>query len=77
MSKLAGVWFFDWILKENLFNKVKISNFIHDEFLLETPKDIADKCAKALKECMEKAGRVFIDVVPVIAEPEITTVWQH
>ena len=77
MSKLAGVWFFDWILKENLFNKVKISNFVHDEYLLETPKDIADKCAKALKECMEKAGRVFIDVVPVIAEPEITTVWQH
>lgn len=30
MSKLAGVWFFDWILKENLFNKVKISNFVHD-----------------------------------------------
>lgn len=77
MSKLAGVWFFDWILKENLFDKVKISNFVHDEYLLETPKDIADKCAKALKECMEKAGRVFIDVVPVIAEPEITTVWQH
>lgn len=77
MSKLAGVWFFDWILKENLFNKVKISNFVHDEYLLETPKDIADKCAKALKECMEKAGKVFIDVVPVIAEPEITTVWQH
>lgn len=77
MSKLAGVWFFDWILKENLFDKVKISNFVHDEYLLETPKDIADKCAKALKECMEKAGRVFIDVVPVIAEPEITTVWRH
>lgn len=77
MSKLAGVWFFDWILKENLFDKVKISNFVHDEYLLETPKDIADKCAKALKECMEKAGRVFIDAVPVIAEPEITTVWQH
>lgn len=77
MSKLAGVWFFDWILKENLFDKVKISNFVHDEYLLETSKDIADKCAKALKECMEKAGRVFIDVVPVIAEPEITTVWQH
>lgn len=30
MSKLAGVWFFDWILKENLFDKVKISNFVHD-----------------------------------------------
>lgn len=33
MSKLAGVWFFDWILKNNLFNKVKISNFIHDRDL--------------------------------------------
>lgn len=30
ISKLAGVWFFDWILKENLFDKVKISNFVHD-----------------------------------------------
>lgn len=33
MSKLAGVWFFNWILENNLFNKVKISNFIHDRDL--------------------------------------------
>lgn len=77
MSKLAGVWFFNWILENNLFNKVKISNFIHDEYLIECPEDIADKVAEALKDCMEKAGRVFIDVVPVKAEPNITKYWTH
>ena len=34
MSKLAGVWFFDWIIENNFFNIVKISNFIHDKNLL-------------------------------------------
>lgn len=38
MSKLAGVWFFEWIIKEGLFNKVKISNFIHDGHKLVVSK---------------------------------------
>ena len=55
----------------------KIVIICHDEYLIECPKDIAEKEAKVLKECMEKAGDFYYTRVRLTATPQINTYWKH
>jgi len=57
--KVASVYFFDYIVKNNLFNVVKFCIPAHDEWNVEAPKDIAPKVAEVLHQCMIKAGSFF------------------
>ncbi len=77
ITKIAGVVFFRWILDNDLFNKVKISNLVHDEIMIEGKKDIADKLSKELKRAMEEAGDHYCKIIKLTATPEITDVWTH
>ena len=77
MSKLAGVYFFDWILKNKRFGKVKIVNFVHDEWVIECHQRVAEKTAIILQKCMEKAAEQFLERLTMKAKPEITKVWTH
>jgi len=77
VTKLAGTYLFDYILENNLFNIVKISNLVHDEILCECPKDKAEELSKTLKECMERAGDKFCKTIKLEATPKITTQWEH
>jgi DNA polymerase I len=77
ITKIACIHLFDWILDNNLQNIIKIVNIVHDEVLLECPKNIATEVAKKLKEFMEKAGRLYCTIVPLKADPEISTFWNH
>jgi len=76
-SKLAGVLFFNELLKRNWFNKVKIVNMIHDEYNVEAPAEIAEEVANVLKECMIKAGSYFCKIIPLNADIEIGDHWIH
>ena len=58
-SKLAGILFFKWIVKNNLQNIVKICIPVHDEYNVEAPEDIAEEVAKVLRKCMEKGAKPF------------------
>jgi len=77
ITKLAGIYFFRYLVSNGLFNTVKISNVIHDELICECPKFVANKVAKELKIAMENAGKVFCKIIPLTAEPVIQTTWGH
>ena len=75
--KLAMVMFFNWILKNNYFNKVLLCDLVHDEAVIEAPKEIADETFKQLKFFMEKATATLCKKLPIPAEPAIGDHWIH
>ena len=77
ITKLAGIYFFRYLRKNNLIFKVLLPNVVHDEWIVEAPEEMAKEISKVLQECMEKAGDVFCKVVKLKAEPQITKYWQH
>lgn len=57
--KVASVYFWNKILENNWFNKVKLCIPVHDEWNVEAPKEIAEEVAQTLYDCMIKAGKFF------------------
>lgn len=74
--KIAMRKFFDWILANGYFNKVKLCALVHDEAVIEFPKSIED-APKILKQCMEEAAALVCKSLPIPAVPEIGTHWIH
>lgn len=77
ITKLAGVYFFEYLETNGLLFTVLMPNVVHDEWIVECPKDMGEEISIVLKDCMEKAGEVFCKVVKLKAEPMITSKWQH
>ena len=77
MTKIAGIRYFNHLVKDGLIFKVLIPNDVHDEYLIEPPAEIAEQEAKKLSECMEYAARIFCKKVTIKAEPEIADHWVH
>lgn len=77
MTKLASILFYKWIQKNSMWDKVHITNLVHDEIVVECIEKLADKVAEKLTECMVFAGSVFCKKVPMKAEPVITQYWKH
>ena len=81
--KIAEVNFFNWVVKNNLFGIVKFCVPVHDEFDIEAPKDISEKVASKLHECMINAGKFICKIVPLEAEisrlkdGSLPTYWIH
>lgn len=74
--KLAMIMFFKWIVKNDLFNKVLICDLVHDEAVVEYPKNLPET-ASMLKKCMEKASSLICTKLPIPAVPEISNHWVH
>ena len=77
ITKLAGIYMFKYLHENNLLFKVLMPNVVHDELHLECKEELAEEMAKALKECMERAGSKFCKVIELKAEPCITDCWEH
>lgn len=77
ITKLAGVYFFRYLLENNLMFKVLLPNVVHDEWIVEAPEDIAPVISEKLQECMENAGLMFCKTVKLKADPCITKFWHH
>ena len=77
ITKLAGIYFFRYLIEKGLVFKVLMPNVVHDEWIVESPKELAEEMKNKLQECMEDAGKVFCKVVKLKADPMITTHWQH
>lgn len=75
ISKVAGIFFFDWILDNNLFGKVKIPVFVHDEYVAEAPEDLVLITKEMLEHCMVKAGSYWCTTIPLKAEGQIAQSW--
>ncbi|MDP2218135.1 MAG: DNA polymerase, partial [Methanolobus sp.] len=54
---------------------VRFINCVHDELVFECKEEQADYVADIVKLEMEKAGSMYIDKVPVIAEVSISDAW--
>lgn len=57
--RLSLIYFWNYIIKNNLFNVVKICVTPYDEINCEAPEDIAEDIAKVLYNCMVTAGAFF------------------
>lgn len=77
MMKMAAILFFKYLVEHDLLFKVYIVNLIHDEILVETPKELALELKPVLQDCMEKAGSYFCKTIPVKANPVISNHWTH
>jgi DNA polymerase-1 len=77
ITKLSCVLFWSEYLKpNNLVFTVKFVNTIHDENLIECPLSLAEECAKALQDAMEKAGTKFCKTIPLKADPCVAPHWK-
>jgi len=77
VTKIATIYFLNWIINSGYFNVVKIINLVHDEIDTEAPKELQDIVAKNLKESMEKGGKAYSKIVPLKATVEISKYWKH
>ena len=75
--KLASIYMFDYLKKNNLLFKVKYCIPVHDEINLEAPEEIAEEIAKVLVEKMAKAGNFFCKKVELGADYTIAKHWIH
>lgn len=57
--KVATIYFWNEMMKNNWFDKVKLCIPVHDEWDIEAPADIAQKVAETLHSCMVRAGAFF------------------
>ena len=74
--KTAITNFFDWIVDNHYFNKVKIVALVHDEANIEYPKSNPE-ISHVLKAFMEEAAAKFCKSLPIPAEASVGTCWIH
>ena len=83
-TKLSGILFFKWIVKNNYQNKVKICIQAHDEWNVEATEDIAYEVSNVLQKCMEKGAHPFCTQLPLSSgisyikgTKQLPTYWIH
>lgn len=75
MSKLGGIYFFDWVVDSGNFGKVLIPCFLHDSYLVEAKEKIKDEVAAKIQWALELAGSKFLKILKINAVPKITKQW--
>ena len=77
ITKLSCILFWhEYLVPNKLLFTVRFVNTIHDENLIECPLSLADECAKALQQAMEKAGTKFCKTIPLKADPCVAPYWK-
>lgn len=64
-----------FITQEKTDEKWRIIACVHDEILMEVPREDAVEAAYFLKRQMERAGRRLLKIVPVVAEASAALTW--
>lgn len=77
ITKYACILFFREIIHRDWWKIVKIVNLVHDEILVECPKNLESEVKKVLIECMEKAGISFCQTVLLKAGAVSGDHWVH
>ena len=67
--------FFNYIVDNELFGKVKIVALVHDEANIEYPEDL--NMDIILKKCMEESAAKYCKSLPIPAESSVGTFWIH
>jgi DNA polymerase I-like protein with 3'-5' exonuclease and polymerase domains len=74
--KEAARKFFEWIINNNYFDKVKIVNLVHDEICIEYPETM-DNIPKLLETIMEDTAAIYCKSLPIPAEAAVGDYWIH
>ena len=75
--KTAAINLLYWIVNNNLFGKVKLCAMVHDELLVEFPKELKDTFPHILEDIMFNAAAFYCKKVPIPAEAEVSDHWVH
>lgn len=75
--KLAAIKLFNWIIKNNYQNIVKICVVAHDEFNLECPESMVKEVGDTLVKCMIEGGKPFCPNVFLGADLSVGDFWIH
>lgn len=81
--RVSLIYFWEYIIRNNLFNKVKLCITPYDEIDCEAPKEIAEEVAQTLYDCMIKAGKFFctrckLDAdISRLEDGSLPTYWIH
>jgi len=75
--KQAAADLFEWVVRNNLFNKVLFCVFVHDEIDCECPEPIAGIVTKKVEQIMERAAGRFYKRLPIPSEGAVNTYWVH
>ena len=75
--KLSMVAFFRWIVKNGYFNKILLCDLVHDEVVMEYPKELEDIAVPKLVEAMEKGAALICKKLPIPAVAETGDHWIH
>lgn len=76
ITKIACIYTYREIEKQNAFWKVLFPNVIHDQIILEVPEVEKQLWADIVQQCMEKAAEPFCKTVKLKADPEILKYWK-
>lgn len=77
VGKLAG-WFLArecYVEKDSPLFGCRPVNFVHDQFLIETPEERAHEAAVRTQELMNHAGALVLPDVPVKTKPLLSRIW--
>lgn len=75
MTKLATLLIFEWILKNNYENIIKIVNVVHDECIVECPKELEKITVENVQSCMIIAGNHYLEDLEIKAEAHANSDW--
>lgn len=67
---------FDYIVDNNMFNKIKIVCLVHDEIVCEYPND-QQQFPKVLEDIMESNASIYCKKLPIPACAEVSDHWVH
>jgi DNA polymerase I-like protein with 3'-5' exonuclease and polymerase domains len=73
--KLATSILFDWIVKNNYINKIKIVNTIHDEIVVECEEELKDIAKSAVESSMLEGGNYYLTNLKIKADANIGESW--
>ena len=75
LASLVGVSHECYNVPESPLFHSRIVAFIHDEIILESPKELAAAAAKRLSEVMVEKMAIFIPDIPIRADSHIMDRW--
>ncbi len=77
VTKLAAIYYHNWIKDSNYINDIFITNLVHDEINVECKKEYSEIAAKELENCMKRAGDIWCKTVSLNATSVIGEYWGH
>jgi DNA polymerase-1 len=75
MIKLATCIMFEWVVDNNLQEKVLICNSIHDELVVECPEELGKLAKSMLEKAMVTAGNYYLNNLKIKADANIGSSW--